>query len=96
MPVLYFNYHIGGTRVNIYRAQGAVSTFVLNMCAVVGGIYALAHFIYNTLFFLLGKQVGYQELARWYLCALVFEYLMTITFEFSYLQYIDPLSAHHL
>lgn len=63
MPVLYFNYHIGGNRVYITSAQGAVATFVLNMCAVIGGIYALAYFVYNTLFFLLGTKIGYQELA---------------------------------
>lgn len=44
MPSLYFNYHIGGTRVSIYSKQGPVSSFILNMCAVIGGIYALAHF----------------------------------------------------
>lgn len=63
MPVLYFNYHIGGTRVSIYSSQGAVSTFLLNMCAVIGGIYALAHFLYNTLFVLLGTKIEYFELA---------------------------------
>jgi hypothetical protein len=60
MPVLYFNYHIGGTRVNIYNKHSAVSKFVLNMCAVIGGIYALAHFLYNTLFVLMGTKIGYQ------------------------------------
>ena len=65
MPVLYFNYHIGGTRVSIYNRQGAFSTFILNMCAVIGGIYAMAHFLYNTLFMVLGTKIGYQELGQW-------------------------------
>lgn len=65
MPALYFNYHIGGTRVSIYNNAGALSTFILNMCAVIGGIYALAHFLYNTLFVLTGSKIGYQELAHW-------------------------------
>jgi len=60
MPSLYFNYHIGGTRVSIYSKQGPVSSFILNMCAVIGGIYALAHFLYNTLFAIFGSKMGYQ------------------------------------
>jgi hypothetical protein len=64
MPSLYFNYHIGGTRVSIYSIKSATSTFILNMCAVIGGIYALAHFLYNTLFALTGPSLGYKELAR--------------------------------
>jgi hypothetical protein len=64
MPCLYFNYHIGGTRVNIYNLHGAVSTFVLNMCAVIGGIYATAHFLYNTLFMLFGIKIGYRQLPQ--------------------------------
>lgn len=64
MPSLYFNYHIGGTRVSITSKQGPVSSFILNMCAVIGGIYALAHFLYNTLFALFGIKAGYQELVQ--------------------------------
>lgn len=64
MPSLYFNYHIGGTRVSIYSPQGAFSTFLLNMCAVIGGIYAIAHFLYNTLFAVFGNKAGYQELGQ--------------------------------
>jgi hypothetical protein len=64
MPALYFNYHIGGTRITIYPKRSVFSAFILNMCAVIGGIYALAHFMYNTLFVLLGTKVGYQELGQ--------------------------------
>lgn len=44
--------------------KSGFSTFLLNMCAVIGGIYALAHFMYNTLFALFGTKVGYQELGQ--------------------------------
>lgn len=64
MPSLYFNYHIGGTRVTITSARWQFSNFLLNLCAVVGGIYALAHFLYNTLYALLGNKIGYQELGQ--------------------------------
>jgi len=64
MSALYFNYHVGGIRVSINSARGYFSTFLLNLCAVVGGIYAIAHFLFNTLFALSGKRVGYQELVQ--------------------------------
>lgn len=64
MPALYFNYHIGGTRITIYPQRSIFSTFILNICAVIGGIYALAHLLYNTLFAVLGTKVGYQELGQ--------------------------------
>lgn len=64
MPSLFFNYHIGGTRVSIYNRQGAFSSFMLNMCAVIGGIYAVAHVLYNTLFTVFGNKAGYQELGQ--------------------------------
>lgn len=65
MPALYFNYHIGGTRVTIYNKSGGFFNFLLNMCAVIGGIYALAHFLFNTLFALFGSKLGgYQELVQ--------------------------------
>ena len=60
MPALYFNYHIGGTRVSIYNRRSVLYSFVLNMWAVIGGIYALAHVLYNTLFALTGSKIGYQ------------------------------------
>ena len=66
MPALYFNYHIGGTRVVVATWKGAFPTFLLNMCAVIGGIYALAHFMYNTLFAVFGTKIGYQELGQWW------------------------------
>lgn len=64
MSVLYFKYHIGGTRVTVASDRGQLVSFLLNVCAVVGGIYALASFLYNTLFVLLGVKIGYQELGR--------------------------------
>ena len=64
MPALYFNYHIGGTRVTVYNQRGRFTTIILNVCAVIGGIYALAHFLYNTLFVITGSKVGYQELGQ--------------------------------
>lgn len=60
MPVVYFNYHIGGTTVVIANNQNTFINFLLNMCAVIGGIYALGQFLYNTLFAFFGIKSGYQ------------------------------------
>lgn len=56
MPVLYFNYHIGGITVVVGNKENTLITFLLNMCAVIGGIYALGHFLYNTIFTLFGTK----------------------------------------
>jgi len=45
MPSLYFNYHIGGLQVYIFPRSHVLSTFVLNLFAIIGGIYTLASFI---------------------------------------------------
>lgn len=59
MPSLYFNYHIGGIKVTYEPKNSAFFTYLLNLCAVIGGIYALASFANNTLqtFF---KPSGYE------------------------------------
>lgn len=64
MSALYFNYEIGGTRVSISSARGYFSTFLLNLCAVVGGIYAMGNFLLNTLYVIAGTKIGYQELVQ--------------------------------
>ena len=64
MPSLYFNYHIGGTRVYMSTFKGFFSTFLLNVCAVIGGIYALCSFINNILHLLIEDKSGYQELVQ--------------------------------
>jgi hypothetical protein len=65
MSALYFKYNIGGTRINIRNSRGYFSTFALNLCAVIGGIYAIANILYNLLYALGGgKKQGYQELVQ--------------------------------
>lgn len=44
MPSLYFNYHIGGLQVNIYPSQFRIAGFLIQMFAIIGGIYSLASF----------------------------------------------------
>ena len=60
MPSLYFNYHIGGTSVYVTNYKGFFGFFLLNLCAVIGGIYALASFLNNTLHLLIEDKSGYQ------------------------------------
>lgn len=64
MPALYFNYHIGGTRVYVSTWKGFFGTFLLNVCAVIGGIYALGSFLNNLLHILVNDKSGYQELVQ--------------------------------
>ena len=78
MPSLYFNYHIGGVNVQIVKWRGFVGTFLLNMCAVIGGIYALAAFINNTLHLMLQDKSGYQELVQWSLSLISSPFLTVI------------------
>ena len=49
MPSLYFNYHVGGLKLGYHPKRNVFAQFLLNLCAVIGGIYALANFISNTL-----------------------------------------------
>jgi hypothetical protein len=64
MPALYFNYYIGGTQIYFTRPSSAFSIFLLNMCAVIGGIYALGAIFYRFLDSIFGSKIGYQELGR--------------------------------
>ena len=63
MPSLYFNYHVGGLKLYYQPKKNRAFQFVLNLCAVLGGIYALANFLSNTLQTLF-KDNGY-ELINW-------------------------------
>ena len=49
MPCVYFNYHIGGIKVEVIPRRNMLFRFILNLCAVVGGIYGLASFLSTTL-----------------------------------------------
>lgn len=74
MPSLYFNYHIGGIKVSYEPKRNAFFGFMLNLCAVIGGVYALASFLNNTLQIFV-SQHGY-ELIKWspmsIICAQIF------------------------
>lgn len=45
MPALYFNYQIGGLVVDIVADGNGLGMMLVRICAVIGGIYALAGFI---------------------------------------------------
>jgi hypothetical protein len=51
MPVLYFNYHIGGLVVSISPGENGFSlfSFLIRLCAIIGGTYTIANFLDNFL-----------------------------------------------
>jgi hypothetical protein len=45
--VLHFNYHIGGLVVEVQPKDEDFWLFVIHLCAIVGGTYALCQASYN-------------------------------------------------
>ena len=45
MPSLYFNYAIDGLVVEIAPMTDGLSAFLIKLCAIIGGTYAVASFI---------------------------------------------------
>lgn len=59
MPVVWFNYHIGGLTVNVIPENDGIAVFLIRLCAIVGGVYTLANFLANWLLAMFRKN-GYQ------------------------------------
>jgi hypothetical protein len=59
MPVLWFNYHIGGLSVYVIPEKDALVVFLIRLCAIVGGVYTLANFIANWFLSMFSKN-GYE------------------------------------
>lgn len=61
LPVLYFQYQIGGIALEVRRDDEHWWTFLIDLCAVVGGTYAVATFINNVLDRVFGSsRKGYE------------------------------------
>ena len=58
MPVVWFNFHIGGLAVNVLPEKDGIAVFLIRLCAVIGGLYTLANFFANW-FISMFKQNGY-------------------------------------
>ena len=58
MPVLWFNYQIGGLNVNVLPENDALIVFLIRLCAIIGGVYTLANFVANWLLSIFSKN-GY-------------------------------------
>jgi hypothetical protein len=58
MPVVWFNFHIGGLSVNVLPEKDGIAVFLIRLCAVVGGLYTLANFVANW-FISIFKKNGY-------------------------------------
>jgi hypothetical protein len=48
-PVVHFNYAIGGLSVEIKPREEDFSDFLVHLCAILGGIYAIARAVHNLL-----------------------------------------------
>jgi len=59
MPVVWFNYYIGGLAVNVLPEKDGISVFLIRLCAIIGGIYTLANFIANWFLSMVRKN-GYE------------------------------------
>ena len=59
MPVVWFNYHIGGLTVNVLPEKDGIAVFMIRLCAVIGGLYTLANFLANWLLSM-QKNNGYE------------------------------------
>jgi hypothetical protein len=49
MPSLYFNYNIDGLVVEVKPQNDSLSAFLIKLCAIVGGTFAVASFLDNAL-----------------------------------------------
>jgi hypothetical protein len=45
--VVHFNYHIGGLVVEVQPRDEDFWTFLIHLCAIIGGTYALCQAVYN-------------------------------------------------
>jgi hypothetical protein len=59
MPVVWFNFHIGGLSVNVLPEKDGIAMFLIRLCAVIGGVYTLANFVANW-FISMFKKNGYE------------------------------------
>lgn len=64
MPSLYFNYNIGGLTVVVSPESDSLSTFLIKLCAIVGGTYTIASFIDNALDHMLNDRRKQYELIK--------------------------------
>ena len=60
MPSLYFNYHIGGMKVFITPFRFRFSSFLLQMFAILGGIYTIASFVDHMVHQAIGSKNEYN------------------------------------
>ena len=44
MPALFFNYHIGGLTVVVSPEGDSFASFLIKLCAIIGGTYTIASF----------------------------------------------------
>ena len=58
--VVHFNYHIGGMQISIMPTSQDLPAFLVHLCAIIGGLYALAHAVHNLTSNFTSKYSQYQ------------------------------------
>lgn len=64
MPSLYFNYNIDGVVVEVKPQNDGLSAFLIKLCAIIGGTYAVASFLDNALDAIFDDRRKQYELGR--------------------------------
>lgn len=64
MPSLFFNYNIGGLTVVVKPESDSLSTFLIKLCAIIGGTYTIAAFVDTALDHLIRDRHKQYELIK--------------------------------
>jgi hypothetical protein len=64
MPSLFFNYNIGGLTVLVTPESDSLSSFLVKLCAIVGGTYTIAAFIDTALDHVMQDRKKQYELIK--------------------------------
>jgi len=65
MASIHFNYRIGGQMIVVKPDSDSLSAFLIKLCSIIGGTYAIAAFIDSALDKLLNEKDKEVELISW-------------------------------
>jgi len=60
LPVVYFQYKIGGIAVEVNSNREVIWVFLMELCSVVGGTFAISSFLTNLLSSFESGRKGYE------------------------------------
>ena len=71
MPAVYFNYELEGVSLIVSPKTSTLSQFLLHICFIVGGVYAIGSFL-DQFLYRFTENKGYQ-LINWFSGLLLIE-----------------------